>query len=243
MQRRPSSSTTAGMMAISGSCLLPAPSPTRSSKPKHASARPHETPSIRHRRVMNSTRGETDMARNLSVFGSDNGLGRGVAANPFLMLHREMNRLFDDVFRSTPVPFDQSGEAIVPQINVSQTEKELRVTAELPGVSEKDIDLTVDCDVLTIRAEKKVERKEEKEKENYYFVERAYGTFQRSLRLPFSVDAGQVQAQFENGVLTVTLPKPQGQQQSRKIEVQKAKESAQSGESANTQGGKQAAST
>jgi len=52
------------------------------------------------------------MARNLSVFGSDNGLGRGVAANPFLMLHREMNRLFDDVFRSTPVPFDQSGEAI-----------------------------------------------------------------------------------------------------------------------------------
>jgi HSP20 family protein len=63
------------------------------------------------------------------------------------------------------------------------------------------------------------------------------------LRLPFSVDAGQVQAQFENGVLTVTLPKPQGQQQSRKIEVQKVKESAQSGESANTQGGKQAAST
>jgi HSP20 family protein len=183
------------------------------------------------------------MARNLSVFGSDTGLGRGVAANPFLMLHREMNRLFDDVFRSTPVPFDQSGEAIVPQINVSQTEKELRVTAELPGVSEKDIDVRVDGDVLTIRAEKKVERKEEKEKENYYFVERAYGTFQRSLRLPFSVDAGQVQAQFENGVLTVTLPKPQGQQQSRKIEVQKAKESAQSGESANTQAGMQTAST
>jgi HSP20 family protein len=95
------------------------------------------------------------MARNLSVFGSENGLGRGVAANPFLMLHREMNRLFDDVFRSTPVPFDQSGETIVPQVNVSETDKELRVTAELPGVSERDIDVTVDGDVLTIRAEKK----------------------------------------------------------------------------------------
>src|SRR4051795_7516645 len=131
------------MMAISASSLLPTLSPTRSSKPKHASVRPHETPSIRHQRVMNSTRGETDMARNLSVFGSDNGLGRGVSANPFLMLHREMNRLFDDVFRSTPVPFDQSGEAIVPQISVSQTEKEVRVTHDLPGVSDKDIDVTV----------------------------------------------------------------------------------------------------
>ena len=59
------------------------------------------------------------MARNLSVFGSDNGLGRGVAANPFLMLHREMNRLFDDVFRSAPVPFDPSGETIVPQRRIS----------------------------------------------------------------------------------------------------------------------------
>lgn len=158
------------------------------------------------------------MARNLSVFGSENGLGRGLAANPFLMLHREMNRLFDDVFRSTPVPFDQSGETIVPQVNVSETDKELRVTAELPGVSEKDIDVTVDGDVLTIRSEKKAELKDDKE--NYYFVERAYGTLQRTLRLPFSVDPGQVQANFENGVLTITLPKPQGEQ-ARKIAVQK----------------------
>jgi HSP20 family protein len=87
------------------------------------------------------------MARNLSVFGSDNGLGRGVAAHPFLTLHREMSWLFDDVFRSTPVPFDQSGEAIVPQIDVSETDKEPRVTAELPGLSEKDIDVAVDGDV------------------------------------------------------------------------------------------------
>jgi HSP20 family protein len=160
------------------------------------------------------------MARNLSIFGSDNGLGRGLPGNPFLTLHREMNRLFDDVFRSAPGAGDASSEVIVPQINVSETDKELRVTADLPGVSEKDIDVTVDGDLLSIRAEKKVERKEEKEKENYYFVERAYGTFQRGLRLPFSVDPGQVQAQFENGVLTVTLPKPQDQP-SRKVAVQK----------------------
>jgi HSP20 family protein len=157
------------------------------------------------------------MARHaLSTLAPDGGWGM----NPFVLLHREMNRLFDEVARGGPVAQAPTGdEALVPQINVSETDKELRVTAELPGVTENDIDVTVEDDRLTIRAEKKVERKDEKE--NYRFVERSYGVFQRSLRLPFSVQPEQVQARFENGVLSVTLPKPQGEQHARKITVQK----------------------
>src|SRR3954454_16522757 len=165
MPHRPSSSTIAGMMAISASTPLPAPSPTRSSKPKHASVRPHETPSSRHQRVMNSTRGETDMARNLSVFGSDNGLGRGVAAHPFLTLHREMSWLFDDVFRSTPVPFDQSGRG---DRAADQRQRDRQGAARY-GRASRPFREGYRCGGrrrrLTIRAEKKVERKEEKEKE------------------------------------------------------------------------------
>jgi HSP20 family protein len=101
---------------------------------------------------------------------------------------------------------------------VSETDKEIRITAELPGVTEQDIDVSLDDDVLTIRGEKKFERKDDKE--NFHFVERSYGTFQRSLRLPFPVDPDQVQASFENGVLTVTVPKTGRQERSRRIQLQ-----------------------
>jgi hypothetical protein len=73
------------------------------------------------------------MARNLSVSGSDNGLGRGVAAHPFLTLHREMSRLFDDVFRSTPVPFDQLGEAIVPQTTSARPTRSRALRPSFPA--------------------------------------------------------------------------------------------------------------
>jgi HSP20 family protein len=91
----------------------------------------------------------------------------------------------------------------------------------LPGVSEKDVDVSLSDDVLTIRREKKFERKDDTkdDTENYHFVERSYGTFQRSLRLPYAVDPDQVQASFENGVLTVTLSKGKEQERSRRIQV------------------------
>ena len=103
-------------------------------------------------------------------------------------------------------------------MNVSETDKEIRITAELPGVTEQDIEVSLDDDVLTIRGEKKFERKDDKE--NFHFVERSYGTFQRSLRLPYAVDSEQVQASFENGILTVTVPKTERQERSRRIQVQ-----------------------
>ena len=103
-------------------------------------------------------------------------------------------------------------------MNGSETENEIRITAELAGVTERDIDVSLDDDVLTIRGEKKFERTDEKE--NFHFVERSYGTFRRSLRLPFPVDPERVQASFENGVLTVTMPKTRRQERSRRIQVQ-----------------------
>ena len=145
--------------------------------------------------------------------------------DPFLSLHREMNRLFDDVFRGAGLPAATGsqgqgdvGTFVNASMNVSETDNGMRITAELPGVSEQDIDIRLDDDVLTIRGEKKFERTDEKE--NFHFVERSYGTFQRSLRLPYAIDPEQVQASFENGVLTVTLPKTERQERSRRIQVQ-----------------------
>src|SRR3712207_2349998 len=167
------------------------------------------------------------MARNpLSPYRSGGFMGGG---DPFLSLHREINRLFEDVFHDTGLPASSSqggvigGSFIVPQMNVSETENEIRITAELPGVTENDVDISLHGDMLTIRGEKKAERQEERE--NFHFVERSFGTFQRSLRLPFFVDPEQVRADFENGVLTVTLPKGGQQERTRRIQVRGGAES------------------
>lgn len=143
-----------------------------------------------------------------------------MSGDPFMSLQRRMNRLFDDMFR-TGIPVatsaDEEGGMIMPQMNVSETDSEIRITAELPGVSEKDVDITLDDDMLTIRGEKRMEKKEDKE--NYHFVERSFGQFRRTLRVPHSIDPEQVQASVENGVLTVILPKHQGQEKMRHIQV------------------------
>jgi len=173
------------------------------------------------------------MARNpLTPFRSGGGL-LGGGGDPFMSLHREMNRLFDVVFRGMPDDGGAqggTGQFIQAQMNVSETDKEIRITAELPGVDQNDVDVSLDDDVLTIRGEKKFEQKEEKE--NFHFVERSYGTFQRSVRLPFPVDPEQVNASFENGVLTVSPPKTAQQERSRKIQIQ----SAQGSQGAASQG-------
>jgi len=143
-----------------------------------------------------------------------------MSSDPFMSLQRSMNRMFDDMFRNgmpTATSHGEEGGMIMPQMNVSETENEVRITAELPGVSEKDVDITLDDDMLTIRGEKRMEKKDDKE--NYHFVERSFGQFRRTLRVPHSIKADQVQARVENGVLTVVLPKNQGQEKMRHIEV------------------------
>ena len=109
----------------------------------------------------------------------------------------------------------------VPAVDVTEDDKTYKVAAELPGLDEKDIEVSVTGDVLTLKGEKRQE-KEEKDK-NWYVSERAYGSFQRAFSLPQGVDRDKIAAEFAKGVLTVTLPKSaETQKQQKKIEVKAA---------------------
>lgn len=132
------------------------------------------------------------------------------AADPFTNLQREIDRVFDQFHRQDAWPFPVSGPGngkLVPRINVSETETEIEVTAELPGVEDKEIDVSLTDDLLTIRGEKKTES--EKQEKDYRLVERSYGAFERAMRLPCEVEADKIDATFKNGILTVKLPKSQ----------------------------------
>jgi HSP20 family protein len=140
--------------------------------------------------------------------GRDVTIRRAEAASPFLSLHREMNRLFDEAFRGFDLaPFGISdrffgGGASWPNMEVAETHKEIKVTAELPGLDEKDIDVHLVNGVLTISGEKHAET----EDKDRLFSERYYGRFVRRIPLE-DVDENKVTASFKKGVLTVTLPK------------------------------------
>ena len=121
---------------------------------------------------------------------------------------KEMSRVFQDflkLFELEPIG-KRTGAAFQPKVNVSESEKEVVVSAELPGMDGKDIDVYLRKNELTIQGEKK-EKTEEKE-ESYYRMERSYGSFKRTLPLPCEVEDDKIDAQFKNGVLTITLPKP-----------------------------------
>ncbi|MCB1196891.1 MAG: Hsp20/alpha crystallin family protein [Deltaproteobacteria bacterium] len=128
-------------------------------------------------------------------------------------------------FRSffDPLPFFEDGfttrtSDFVPAIDVKENEKHYTLTAEMPGVDEKDIDLSFKDGVVTIAGQKKHESK--KEDENHVRVERTYGSFHRSLTLPVAIDEKAVTAKFKNGLLTVTLPKKAEVEQVHKIKIQ-----------------------
>jgi HSP20 family protein len=126
--------------------------------------------------------------------------------DPFRDLQRQIDQVFSEFSRDIrPFAGRQNGLLSV-TVDVAETDKALEITAELPGVSEKDIDVTVSDDVLTIKAEKRSE-KDEKGKD-YHVVERSYGTFQRSMMLPFKADAAKIDAKFDKGVLKLTVAKP-----------------------------------
>jgi HSP20 family protein len=137
----------------------------------------------------------------------------------------EMDRLFDRFgFPSLRRMFDvepawrSSFSFSMPAIDMSEDEKAYKISAELPGMDAKDIDVSVSGDMLVLKGEKRQE-KEEKDK-NYHFSERAYGSFQRAFDLPASVDRNKVAADFSKGVLTITLPKTaEAQNPQKKIEV------------------------
>ena len=127
--------------------------------------------------------------------------------DPFLTLHREMNRLFDDVFRGFG-PLGRIGNPLMegqfawPRLELSETDKSVTVTAELPGLSEKDVEVEITNGVLSIRGEKKADRSDDSK----FVSECYYGSFERQISLE-GVEEDKAQADFKNGVLIVTLPK------------------------------------
>ncbi len=141
--------------------------------------------------------------------------------NPFFSLQREIDRLFDDFARGFPAIGSGFGtmSKMMPTMDVAETDKEIEVTAELPGLEEKDVQINVADNILTIKGEKKAE-KEEKEKD-YRLIERSYGSFERSLELPAGVNADAIKAHIDKGVLKVVVPKP-APAQVKKIEVKAA---------------------
>ncbi len=133
--------------------------------------------------------------------------------DPFSLLQREVNRAFDEVFRGFPAMGRGAAGfgGFAPQLDVRETEGGLEISAELPGMSEQDVDLRLEGDLLTLAGEKKDERTQDQG--GLHLTERSFGRFQRSFRLPFQPNPEQVQAQFDKGVLRVALPRPQPQQQ------------------------------
>jgi len=143
--------------------------------------------------------------------------------DPFMTLHREMNRLFDDVFRGFETsPFGGFGRmGRWPSVEVIETDQEVRVSAELPGLDEKDVEVLMNDGTLTIRGEK---RSETEDKE-HAFSERYYGHFERRIPLAWDVEEDKIEASFKNGVLTVAMPKSAGSKANvKRIAINKAEE-------------------
>ena len=135
--------------------------------------------------------------------------GSSTERDPFRSLHQEVNRLFDQFGRGLPAAWAPgNGMIVAPTVDISESDGEFTVTAELPGVAEADMQLSLDDNILTIKGEKKQEETKEDKEKRYRLVERSYGSFQRSIPLPFAADPDKVQASFKDGVLKVTIPKP-----------------------------------
>lgn len=143
--------------------------------------------------------------RDLMPFG---GRELSRATDPFSSLQREINRAFDDLWRGAPTPATRAAIGWSPSVDVKEEKERLVVHADLPGVSEKDVSLQLDGDVLSIRGERRTEKEEKGEGGAWHVAERSYGVFSRAFTLPFVPPVGGVEAEFKNGVLTVTIRKP-----------------------------------
>lgn len=132
--------------------------------------------------------------------------------DPMLSLRREVDRIFDEFFNGFGNIGHGASLSLRPAVDIAEDDKELVISAEIPGLDEKDLDVSLAGDLLTIKGEKKAEHEERNG--GAYYVERRYGSFSRSVRLPFQVDDQDVEAKYEKGVLTIRIPKP--------IEMQKA---------------------
>jgi HSP20 family protein len=136
----------------------------------------------------------------------------------FGTLHREIDRLFDELTNSAGMPGSGGVTSLLPSIDVNENDNEISVTVEMPGLERKDVDISLENDILTIRGEKKMEAEKDDKNRNVHLAERTYGVFYRALQLPPGIDPSSVQATMQNGVLRITIPKPP-RSQAKKIEV------------------------
>jgi HSP20 family protein len=149
-----------------------------------------------------------------SFFGRDD--------DPFGSLFRDVQKTFEDFSRRSPIA-GLSSEMLAPKIDIAESKDAIDLAAELPGVDEKDVDVTLADGMLTIRGEKKSERDETDKEKNWHVVERSYGSFSRTISLPFDPDPAKVEAKFDKGVLHIHLPKPaEVAKKQQKIEIKKA---------------------
>jgi HSP20 family protein len=145
--------------------------------------------------------------------------------DPFLSFRREVDRIFDDFFsgfgpRAVGSAVGSWG-APTPSMDVTENDKEIVITAEMPGLDDKDFEVTVAGDLLTLKGEKKAQH--EQRNDDGYYIERRFGSFSRSVRLPFEVKDEEVEADYEKGLLTIRVPKPADmQREARRIEVRTA---------------------
>lgn len=151
--------------------------------------------------------------------GRELGFQRATDAGPFFTLHREMNCMFDDVFRGFDLaPFGPTSRTLDglgwPQIDIDETDTEVRITAELPGLDEKDVSLEIANGVLSISGEKKTESEDKARR----FSERYHGRFERRVSLQ-DIEEDKATAAFKNGVLTVTVPKSAEAKNVRRIAI------------------------
>jgi HSP20 family protein len=154
-------------------------------------------------------------------FGRSNLMHRHWPENTLDSLHREVDRMFSDFLGGTSLsPFagsDGNGH-LVPRMDIAETDTAYEVTADLPGVEEKDVDVSISNGVLHIKGERRSEKEEKKK--NYHKVERSFGSFERAVSLPEGIDEDKIEASFKQGVLKVTLPKsPKSKESEKKISV------------------------
>jgi len=150
----------------------------------------------------------------------------GRSGDVFSTMRDEMDRLFERFERGWPqlpnlIARGMGRDVMLPEVDIHESEKQISIEVDLPGVDEKDVSVTMANGMLTIKGEKKSEREEKAE--NYHMAERSYGTFERSLTLPDTIDEEQISAQFDKGVLKITAQKrPEAVKAEKKIEIKKA---------------------
>ena len=148
---------------------------------------------------------------------------RSSLSSPVFGLRREIDKLFEDTFGR-----GEGTNAWMPMVDVREGEKDLSLEIELPGIKPEEVEITADNGILTVRGEKRNERKEGDENSRYHMVERSYGSFMRSFQLPQGLDESKIEADYNDGILSVRIPKT-ALPQPRKIQIGRQSQNQMSG--------------